>query len=434
MSLFVALLLGVVGLTSCTNDSTEDAKANYSISFVPSSLGADAEAAFMTKAAALLYAEETDNTRWIDYGLYSSREYAQNSYNAVKAGKYEFIQDSLVNVIADEYNLAPGSFSVAMVLKDANGNVLDNSAVWQPTIERQNLNISVLPLSDNATILNAISDSITRIYGAGYITGKAESVTPAYAKKQYGSVLAAELQNALTNICAQNGNDQAFSVAIGITGGESEYAKIIYPVTTYTVKYAISQGSLTEAQMSAMATQINTYVIGSAALSSYDIAKSTYASANQEFEDLLRKANNVLQNDIVNETAQANEINDFNVVMQLMAADGTVVNSKSFVPEITMDIYTIVVTTPGLSDTELATKLTTDLGDNINVGLHTQAKAISLFQASVKGINPSTAIADYAKDKKDITFDVEFTLCNSKGEAVDVLTYQAKDSWKYPTE
>ena len=69
MSLFVALLLGVIGFTSCTNDSTEDAKANYNISFVPSSLDADAEAAFMSKAAALLYYEETDNTRWIDYGL-----------------------------------------------------------------------------------------------------------------------------------------------------------------------------------------------------------------------------------------------------------------------------------------------------------------------------------------------------------------------------
>ena len=434
MSLFVALLLGVIGFTSCTNDSTEDAKANYNISFVPSSLDADAEAAFMSKAAALLYYEETDNTRWIDYGLYSSREYAQNSYNAVKAGKYEFIQDSLVNVIADEFNLAPGSFSVAMVLKDANGNVLDNSAVWQPTIERQNLTTKLTVNTANPAIAAAVADSIAVIYGTGYVQGKTEAITYGYAKKQYGSVLATRLQNALTNICVANGNDQDFNVAVAITGGESEYAKIIYPVTTYTVKYAISQGSLTEAQMSAMATQINTYVIGSAALSSYDIAKSTYASANQEFEELMRKANNVLQNDIVNETAQANEINDFNVVMQLMAADGTIVNSKSFVPEMTMDIYTIVVTTPGLSDTELATKLTTDLGDNINVGLHTQAKAISLFQASVKGINPSTAIADYAKDKKDITFDVEFTLRNSKGEAVDVLTYQAKDSWKYPAE
>ena len=434
MSLFVALLLGVIGFTSCTNDSTEDAKANYNISFVPSSLDADAEAAFMSKAAALLFYEETDNTRWIDYGLYSSREYAQNSYNAVKAGKYEFIQDSLVNVIADEFNLAPGSFSVAMVLKDANGNVLDNSAVWQPTIERQNLTTKLTVNTANPAIAAAVADSIAVIYGTGYVQGKTEAITYGYAKKQYGSVLATRLQNALTNICVANGNDQDFNVAVAITGGESEYAKIIYPVTTYTVKYAISQGSLTEAQMSAMATQINTYVIGSAALSSYDIAKSTYASANQEFEELMRKANNVLQNDIVNETAQANEINDFNVVMQLMAADGTIVNSKSFVPEMTMDIYTIVVTTPGLSDTELATKLTTDLGDNINVGLHTQAKAISLFQASVKGINPSTAIADYAKDKKDITFDVEFTLRNSKGEAVDVLTYQAKDSWKYPAE
>lgn len=434
MSLFVALLLGVIGFTSCTNDSTEDAKANYNISFVPSSLDADAEAAFMSKAAALLYYEETDNTRWIDYGLYSSREYAQNSYNAVKAGKYEFIQDSLVNVIADQYNLAPGSFTVTMVLKDAAGNVLDNSAVWQPTIERQNLTTKLTVNTANPAIAAAVADSIAVIYGTGYVQGKTEAITYGYAKKQYGSVLATRLQNALTNICVANGNDQDFNVAVAITGGESEYAKIIYPVTTYTVKYAISQGSLTEAQMSAMATQINTYVIGSAALSSYDIAKSTYASANQEFEDLLRKANNVLQNDIVNETAQANEINDFNVTMQLLAANGAIINAKTFVPEIEMDIYTIEVTTPGLSDTELATKLTADLGDNVNVGLHTLAKAMSIFQSSVKGINPSTAIADYAKDKKDITFDVEFTLRNSKGEAVDVLTYQAKDSWKYPTE
>ena len=321
-----------------------------------------------------------------------------------------------------------------MVLKDAAGNVLDNSAVWQPTIERQNLTTKLTVNTANPAIAAAVADSIAVIYGTGYVQGKTEAITYGYAKKQYGSVLATRLQNALTNICVANGNDQDFNVAVAITGGAEPYATVVYPITTYTVNYVVAQGSLTDAQLAAMKTSINTNVIGSSALESYNIAKSTQAAANQEFEDLMRKANNALQNDIVNATAQENEINDFSVTMQLLAANGAIINAKTFVPEIEMDIYTIVVTTPGLSDTELATKLTADLGDNVNVGLHTLAKAMSIFQSSVKGINPSTAIADYAKDKKDITFDVEFTLRNSKGEAVDVLTYQAKDSWKYPTE
>ena len=440
MSLLAAAFLGMAGFTSCTNDDTVDEKAKYNISFESSSLDADAKAAFTARATEMLYAEETDNTRWIDFGLYCSRDYAQNSYNAVKTSKYEFIQDSLVNIIADQYNLAPGSFTVTMLLKDEAGSVIDNSATWQPTIERKNLTITLTAQSNDGedlaeNLVQTINDSIVKIYGSeAYLQGKSENITEAYAKKLYGTVLGAELQSALTNISIENNFEQNFSVYLNIEGGEDDYDVEFYPITTYTVKYVVEQGSLSDAQVTAISNDINTYVIGSAALSSYDIQKATLASANQEFENLLRKANSVLQDQIVNGTAQATETNDFWIEMQLVAADGTIVNFKVFEPEMDMDIYTVNVEVTGVSDESLKTQLMDALGDGKNVGLHTLAKAMDIFKTNVEAAKAKDIINTYAIEKKNISFDVDFVLVNSKGVSVDVISYSAKDSWTFPTE
>lgn len=444
LSLLVAVLLGMTAFTSCTNDDTEDAKAYYNISFVPSSLEDDALAAFQARANAILFAGETDNTRWLDFGLHSSRDYAQNSYNTVKTSKYEFIQDSLVNIIADQYNLAPGSFTVNMVLKDAEGNVLDNSAVWSPTVERKNLVIKLTiqdqdgdaPLMLDESIVSAINDSIVKIYGSEeFINGKTENVTPEYAKVYYANDLANDLQGALTNIASENNNYQDFRVCITIEdGAEVLVDKDVYPLTTYTVKYEITQGSLTGDQLESMKTNINTYVIGSAALSSYDITKATFEDAKKEFESLLRKANSALQNDIVNATAQKYEINDFYVDMQLVAADGSIVDGKIFEPSIGMDIYSVEIDVTGLSDGVLESQLLAALGSGKNVGLHTQAAAMDIFKTNVNAVNAADIIKQYAEQNHNINFDVDFILVNSKGVSVDVISYSGKDGWTYPTE
>lgn len=458
LSLFAAAFLGIASFTSCTNDDTEDAKANYNISFVSSSLGSDAEAAFKARAAAMLFSGETDNTRWIDYGLYCSQDYAQNSYNAVKNDKYDFIQDSLVNVIADLYNLAPGSFDITMVLKDASGNVIDNSAVWQPTVERQDLTITLTAQTADGedledyygdprakaagasanmyyyNLLSLINDSIAKVYGsAEYIDGKTENITSGYAKGYYAGQLANELQAALTNISLENDNESDFRVCLSIVGGEEDIDVDIYPIATYTVAYEIVQGSLTDAQLAAMKTAINTNVMNAAAISSYT-EEGTYADVNKKFEDLLRKANTVLQNDIVNGTAQQYEINDFYVEMQLLASDGTIINYKTYEPAIGMDLYTIEVEVTGLSDETLKNSLVSALGDGKNVGLHTLAKAMNIFTTNVEAVKAADIIKNYAAENKNINFDVDFVLYNSKGVSVDVISYSGKDGWTYPTE
>lgn len=329
-------------------------------------------------------------------------------------------------------------------MKDAEGNVLDNSAVWSSTVERKNLVIKLTiqdqdgddPLMLDESIVSAINDSIVKIYGSEeFINGKTENVTPEYAKSYYANDLANDLQGALSNIASENNNYQDFRVCITIEdGAEVLVDEDVYPLTTYTVKYEIAQGSLTGDQLESMKTNINTYVIGSAALSSYDISKATFEDAKKEFESLLRKANSALQNDIVNATAQKYEINDFFVEMQLVAADGSIVDWKIFEPSIGMDIYSVEIDVTGLSDGVLESQLLAALGSGKNVGLHTQAAAMDIFKTNVNAVNAADIIKQYAEQNHNINFDVDFILVNSKGVSVDVISYSGKDGWTYPTE
>lgn len=450
-------IIAVGGMSSCDDESVDNA-SSFTIDLVTQGLDDSQKEAFNKVVNTLTYSEDTEDKNKVNYGLYSTREYAESRYEEFVASS---TLDSIINVFADENNIT--AYSVNVVLKEGE-QVIKTSQSMAPSIKKNSYTLTITQQdgSLDAAGVQALADKTEEVFGIAPGATMTFEATPTYTTNHYTKTLAKQLAESITELVTESPVKEDFSETVILKDNTTSITTttVVQPYCDYAVWYEIQRGSLNEDQEDELIRSINLNVFGGAAISEiYYDKRSNYdrAIAEKEFKEWILTSSYALQNTVINETAGSLGITDFKVTMKLSAgnmstkAKSDLIAQEEYVPTVEKADYRIVyeVTYGSLSSANKAVVNST-LDDILNQGtagsertlgnIYEQAakKAYSNFLKETTGyVNSETGaaykvegIAQYlARKTMTLDFSILFKLVDDNNTVVDKTTLKASDGW-----
>lgn len=455
---FIATAIMAVGVASCSDDDAVDNPRSFTIDLVTNGLDDTQQVTFNNVVKTLTYSEDTEDKAKVNYGFYSTREYAQNRYD-------EFLTsntlDSIINVFADENNIT--DYSVNVVLKEGE-NIIQTSQSIVPSIKKNSYTLVITQQdgSLDAASVQALSTKTEEVFGTAPGTAKEFEATPTYATNYYTKTLPKQLAESITELVPASPIKEDFSETVTLTNNTNSTTStiIVQPYCDYAVWYEVEQGSLDDTQLEQLKQSINLNIFNALTISEiyYDKRqKYDRATAKKEFSDRLVTYNYALQNNVINEIAGTHGITDFKVIMKLSSGDMStkgkydLIVQEEYTPNVETSEYRILyeVTYGSLSSANKAIVNET-LDKILNQGTTGSERALgNIYEQAAKKayagflkeptgyVNADTGaeykvenIAQYLAQKTmTLDFTILFKLVDSRNIVVDKTTFKASEGW-----
>lgn len=328
LAAMIPALAMVFSFSSCSKDVDPevDAKANYLFEFTiqPGSLSEEAQIALQ---------DTIDSKIWggvgaTHYPLYSTKEYAVQSYNLAVADD-AYMLNEIVNPLADEFNVL--DFSIKLRVLDKDNNEIIGGKTYVPTIQRQQFapKYEVVGSELTPAAKSQIEAKLAELYGGQYPV----EVTPGYAKRIILNTPSEDLKTFVNKVADVEKID-SFGVNVSVVPAEGEQpvaiaSKSYEPIYTFTKCYEIIPGSLSAEAVEELKSNMNSALFSASTIEKVTESNKTKSKQVVDFGILVAARRTAIK-EALHEIADKYSVFDFKVVAKLINRENVLADEYEF--------------------------------------------------------------------------------------------------------